>query len=258
MSRIQYHSHSSPHKMTIRIRPNRLGYIVTSVVSLIFFAYLLSSRLTFRSVDQLARNILFSQDTPISFLYTRNQSVFTDHQASSVLQQNIIRITLAQKYENARVSLVTPQDEEGESSGEEESHEDYIFRLSTFVLNYFQGSKAKGYLIGMLTNLNDHISPPLLEGPMRRGMMKIVNEGRRSRKRSEDWEMSVYDEKGMDRGLWALSKGSADLERMWRSLTVSEDRKILLKYVYPQHLADSLDISPFCFGEELMPKIAKL
>jgi len=215
--------------MTIRIRPNRLGYIVTSIVSLILFTYLLSTRFTFFSVDQLARNILFSPDTPISFLYTRNQSVFTDPNASAVLQQNIIRITLAQKYENARVSLVTPQDEEGESSSEEESHEDYIFRLSTFVLNYFQGSKAKEYLIGVLTNLNDHISPPLLEGPMRRGMIKIINEGRRSRRRSEEWEMSVYDEQGMDRGLWALSKGSENLERMWRSLAVSEDRKILLK-----------------------------
>lgn len=81
----------------------------------------------------------------------------------------------------------------------------------------------------MLTNLNDHISPPLLECPMRKGIIKIVNEGRRSRRRSEEWEMSVYDEKGMDRGLWALSKGSENLERMWRSLTVSEDRKILLK-----------------------------
>ena len=244
--------------MTIRIRPNRLGYIVSSVASLILFTYLLSTRFTFFPVDQLARfNILFSQDTPISFLFTRNQSVFTDHKASAVLQQNIIRITLAQKYENARVSLVAPQDEEGESSGEEESHEDYIFRLSTSVLNYFQGSAAKEYLIGMLTNLNDHISPPLLEGPMRKGIIKIVNEGRRSRRRSEEWEMSVYDEKGMDRGLWALSKGSENLERMRRSLTVSEDRKILLKYVLRQHLADGLDISPFFSGAELMLKIIK-
>ena len=244
--------------MTIRIRPNRLGYIVSSVASLILFTYLLSTRFTFFPVDQLARfNILFSQDTPISFLYTRNQSVFTDPNASAVLQQNIIRITLAQKYENARVFLVAPQDEEGESSGEEESHEDYIFRLSTFVLNYFQGSKAKEYLIGMLTDLNDHISPPLLEGPMRKGIIKIVDEGRRSRKRSEDWEMSVYDAKGMDRGLLALSKGSADLERMWRSLTISEDRKILLKYVYPQNLADSLGISPFFSGVERTPKTTK-
>jgi hypothetical protein len=140
--------------MTIRIRPNRLGYVVTSLVSLIIFTYLLSIQFTFFS-DQMARlNILFSQDTPISFLYARNQSVFTDPKASAILQQNVIRITLAQKYENARISLVTPQDDEGESTGEEESHEDYIFRLSTFVLNNFKGSSAKEYLIGMLTNLS--------------------------------------------------------------------------------------------------------
>jgi len=199
-------------------------------------------------------NILFSQDTPISFLYTRNQSVFTDPKASAILQQNIIRITLAQKYENARISLVTPQDEEGESSGEEESHEDYISRLSTFVLNYFKGSSAKEYLVGMLTNLNDHISPPLMKGPMRKGMIKIVNEGRRSRKRSEEWEMNVFDKQGMDRGLWALSKGSENLEWMWRNLTVSEERKILLKYVLRQHLANGVDISLSFSGEGLMPK----
>jgi hypothetical protein len=243
--------------MTIRIRPNRLGYIVTSLVSLIIFTYLLSTQFTFFSVDQMARlDILFSQDTPISFLYTRNQSVFTDPKASAILQQNIIRITLAQKYENARISLVTPQDEEGESGGEEESHEDYIFRLSTYVLNYFKGSSTMEYLIGMLTNLNDHISPPLLKGPMRKGMIKIVNEGRR-RRRSEEWEMNVFDKQGMDRGLWALSKGSENLEWMWRNLTVSEDRKILLKYVLRQYLADDLDTSPFFCGEELMRKIIK-
>jgi hypothetical protein len=239
--------------MTIRIRPNRLGYVVTSVASLIIFTYLLSTQFTFFSVDQMARlKILFSQDTPISFLYTRNQSVFTDPKASAILQQNVIRNTLAQKYENARISLVTPQDEEGDSSGEEESHEDYIFRLSTFILNYFKGSSAKEYLIGMLTNLNDHISPPLLKGPMRKGMIKIVNEGRRSRKRSEEWEMNVFDKQGMDRGLWALSKGSENLDWMWRNLTVSEDRKILLKYVIPRrHLADHQVSRPSSLGRSL-------
>jgi hypothetical protein len=218
--------------MTIRIRPNRLGYITASLASLILFTYLLSTQFTFFSVDQMARlNVLFSHDTPLSFLYTRNQSVFTDPKASAILQQNVIRITLAQNYENAREALVAPQDEDGESVSEEESHEDYIFRLSTFVLNYFQGSSAKEYLIGMLTNLNDHISPPLLESPMRKGIIKIVNEGRR-RRTSEEWEMNVFDKQGMDRGLWALSKGSENLEWMWRNLTVSEDRKILLKYVF--------------------------
>jgi hypothetical protein len=221
--------------MTMRIRPNRLGYITAAVTSLILFAYLLSTQVTLLSSDQIARlNIIFSADTPISFLYTRNQSVFTDPKASADLQQNIIRITLAQNYENARTSLVTPLDEEGEElAHEEESHEDYIFRLSTFVLNYFEGSKAREYLIAMLTNLNDHISPPLLESGMRKGMIRIVGEDRKRRmERSEEWEMNVFDRQGMDRGLWSLSKGSKELEQMWRTLTFSEDRKVLLKYIY--------------------------
>lgn len=140
---------------------------------------------------------------------------------------------------------------------EEEAHEDYIFRLSTFVLHYFEGSKAREYMIGMLTNLNDHISPPLMKSPMRKGMIKIVGENRRSRKRSEEWEMNVFDKQGMDRGLWALSKGSQNLEWLWRNLTLSEDRKILFKYVGHYSLADLIGIYRFLFGAVRMPRTIK-
>jgi hypothetical protein len=193
--------------------------------------YYLSTQNLF-NLDQLSRlNILFSPDTPISFLssHNRNQSVFTDPEASKILQENILRINLAQTYENARLAIISHDGEENE----EEGHEDYISRLSTFVLEHFQGSKAREYLIAMLTGLNDHISPPLLKIGLRKGMIKVVGENRRSRKRGtaagEEWEMNVFDRQGMDRGLWALSKGSEKLEGMWRNLTAPDDRKILLK-----------------------------
>jgi hypothetical protein len=102
------------------------------------------------------------------------------------------------------------------------------------VLDYFEGSKAQEYLITMLSNLNDHISPPLLKNGLRKGLIKIIGENRKRKRRSVvgeggDWEMNVFDRQGMDRGLWALSKGSVKMEAMWRNLTLSEDRKVMLK-----------------------------
>jgi len=245
-------------KMTLRLRPNRLVYILTSFFTITCLTYFLSTQISLLSSDQITRlNILFAAETPISFFYTRNQTVFTDPEASTILQQNIIRITLGQNYENSRESLVIREDEDGIYSNEEEVHEDYIFRLSTFVLNYFEGSKAREYLLAMLTNLNDHISPPLMKTPMRKSMIKIVNENRRRRKeRSDEWEMNVFDKQGLDRGLWSLSKGSPKLEDMWRNLTLSQDRKVLLKYV-AQCYTDARLIagtSPFYFGAVLMPR----
>jgi hypothetical protein len=132
------------------------------------------------------------------------------------------------------VALLPQDEDEGEASTEEESHEEYIFRLSGFVLDYFEGSKAQEYLITMLSNLNDHISPPLLKNGLRKGLIKIIGENRKRKRRSVvgeggDWEMNVFDRQGMDRGLWALSKGSVKMEAMWRNLTLSEDRKVMLK-----------------------------
>ena len=221
--------------MASRIRPKTIGCI-TLFNTFVLITYLICTRLTLFSPTQLAQlNELFSTAAPpMTYLYARNQSIFTDPEVSATLEQNVIRINTAQTYENARLSLLTPADEV--EAVEDEGHEDYISRLSTFMLTHFDGSKAQEYLIAMLVNLNDHISPPLLDSGMRKGMIKIVTErgnGRRRKRvvvpRADEWEMNVFDKQGMDRGLWTLSKGSDMLEGMWRSLRALEDRKVLLK-----------------------------
>jgi len=221
--------------MASRIRPKTIGCI-TLFNTFVLITYLICTRLTLFSPDQLAQlNELFSTAAPpMTYLYARNQSIFTDPQVSATLEQNVIRINMAQTYENARLSLLTPPDEV--DAIEDQGHEDYISRLSTFMLTHFGGSKAQEYLIAMLVNLNDHISPPLLNSGMRKGMIKIVAErgnGRRRKRvvvpRADEWEMNVFDKDGMDRGLWALSKGSDMLEGMWRSVRALKDRKVLLK-----------------------------
>jgi hypothetical protein len=230
--------------MSTRIRPKYIAYI-TLMNSLILITYLICTRLTLMSPNQLSRlNDLFSTASPpMTYLYARNQTIFTELQLSPTLEQNVVRINLAQTYENARLALLTPNDEV--DAVEAEGHEDYIGRLSSFMLSHFAGSKAQEYLIAMLVNLNDHISPPLLNSGMRKGVIKIVGgngngDGRRRKRvvvpRADEWEMNVFEKDGMDRGLWTLSKGSDMLEGMWRSVRASEDRKVLLKSVSPYKL----------------------
>jgi hypothetical protein len=220
-------------RMTPRIRLNRLGCLVLAFLSLAGSFFLLSGHSDILSAKQMARwDILLGREN--DYAPSRNQPIFTISDAE-LNAQRLKRISLAQSYENARVALLPRDVDEGEAYSEQEGHEDYIFRLSKFVQHYFGGSRAQEYLIAMLGNFNDHISPPLMKSKIRMGIIKIVGVGRpirrhraAARKRG-GWEMNVFDREGMDRGLSALSKGGVKLDAMWRGLTLPEDRKVMLK-----------------------------
>ena len=210
--------------MSTQIRPRYL-FCLTLFNSVILVSYLISTRFALLDLSFPSHG----EETPAIWV-------------ASSWEQDVIRINMAQKYESARLDLLTPPplspEDDDPPPREDEKHEDYIIRLSQFMLSHFNGSTAQVYLKAMLVNLNDHISPPLLEGGIRKGIIRIVSDDqpveRRKAKRKlglrgDEWDMNVFDQQGMDRAFWSLSLGSEKLEELWKTVSSPGDRKMLLK-----------------------------
>lgn len=234
--------------MTVRCRPNRLGYLLAGLTSFMFIFYLCSSQYHLFSENQLEQwdslgsledgstDIEIEPDLPL---------VLEDGGGQAELTEQGLRITLSQLYENARVDLLGYDEELGEH--EEETHEDYIYRLAKFVGDHFVGSPAQLYLRKMLTNLNLHIAPPLLRSAVRRGIVQITNtktvgvkgderygHGLRRKRAAVQpqtmWEPNVWAAPELARAYAALSRGRKIVDTLWGSLTGFEERKVVIKY----------------------------
>lgn len=231
--------------MTVRVRPNRLGYVVAAISTFVIVFYYVSSGRAFFSDAQLQQwDSLIIDDSTLmeEELGTDVPLILEESHDKAEFQEQGLRITLAQLYENARLEYLGLDEELGEH--ETEGHEEYIYRLSMFVGDYFTGSPAQLYLRKMLSNLNLHISPPLLKTGVRRGAIRILGDGRQGVKGGEHglkrmqanereggWEPNVWDVRGLDRAQGILGRGSDVLDALWVNMTRFQEQKVVVKYL---------------------------
>ena len=268
--------------MTTRFRPNRLGYVLIglSTLSLAIYTFSFHSSSFPRSpanVNGNSRNF-----SPLSHLPHRpnphanpgpkpkprpfdRESYEPEHDIPLIIeestdvaeyQQQGLRITLAQLYENARLDILGLDEELGEY--EEEGHEGYIYRLSMFAKEYFEGSASQAYLRMMLSNLNLHISPPLLKTGLRKGIIQINKnenkvgdgkeevEGRWTKGRGGvlkrataprvpvvmgGWEDNIWNSDELERAQERLGRGSKRLQAFWGNFTRVEEQTVYIKHM---------------------------
>jgi hypothetical protein len=263
--------------MTSRIRPNRLGYFFVGVTTISLALCAFTSRSYPFSLNPTRRDYSPFSHLPRPGAHAHPSSIPFDRETykpehdlpliieestdQAEFQQQGLRITLAQLYENARLDILGLDEEKGQH--EEEGHEDYIYRLSMFARTYFEGAASQGYLKMMLSNLNLHISPPLLKTGLRKGIIQIVSatgrrgvEGRwiknrdgrvqpgrglarvRGLKRDirtpvEDggWEDNTWTTDHLARAHERLGRGSKRLNALWGNLTRVEEQTVYIKHM---------------------------